>query len=687
LPEREGRPHHQPELELAGLGLTKAGQRQSRSAAGGPRRPSRERFRPDEVVVSRPGGRSKPSGAGQVGLEGVIGGFGFIFNPVIIQKGGRTKAIRTAFMRRALEDWERAEEFAVLYAREQVERFSPRSRAILEIQSARDLEILEKIYAGSVLLGDDGLDGWGVKYAQGDFNMTSDSKLFPPRPWWEERGYHPDEYGRWLKGDWRPIEELWSELGIDPARVVPGDVEFDNWFFDASAGPERRMAEAHLVHGHLLRQGDVARTERLLRCAQPPYDTLPVPRANIPIGIILSRDAGAWIREERVEDVALPVYGAKNFGLFDCSARGWVRGKGRGAVWEPVGPSKAVGPEYLMAASTFAEAGSADATLWHGRLLFKDISTAVHFRTMLCAVVPPFPAVHAAPVLTTAEPARILSLQALLGSFTSDYVARYRIGYLHLSYFVIEELPLVSQRDLGMREDVALRARTASLSANMSVFSPLWCGFGPGGSPGWRAMWASVDSERLRLRCQADVLCASAYGLDWASLGMILSDCDRPTAYMGAGDRLSPKGFWRVDKDKDPELRHTVLTLVAFHDLEEKIRDCGNRDAGIEAFLDQNGGDGWMLPETLRLSDYGLGHDERAAHLQPVASRLGPRFYDWQLAQSAEESWRECRLHARNLLGEQGYGELLQGGAGQAEGVAAADRQGPADTRQGALFD
>ena len=66
-----------------------------------------------------------------------------------------------------------------------------------------------------------------------------------------------------------------------------------------------------------------------------------------------------------------------------------------------------------------------------------------------------------------------------------------------------------------------------------------------------------------------------------------------------------------------------------------------------------------MPPETLRIADYGLGHDARARQHQPVASRLGPRFYDWQLAQSAEESWRECHVHARNLLGEVGYRQLL----------------------------
>jgi hypothetical protein len=142
-------------------------------------------------------------------------------------------------------------------------------------------------------------------------------------------------------------------------------------------------------------------------------------------------------------------------------------------------------------------------------------------------------------------------------------------------------------------------------------------------------------------------------------LGILIEGCDRPLRGLDQ-DNLDPNGFWRVDQDKDPELRRTVLTFVAFHELQEKIAAAGgDRDKGIEAFLSQNDGEGWMLPETVCLADYGLGHDERAKEHQPVASRLGPRFYDWQLAQSPEESWRECHLHARNLLGEAGYRQLL----------------------------
>lgn len=156
-----------------------------------------------------------------------------------------------------------------------------------------------------------------------------------------------------------------------------------------------------------------------------------------------------------------------------------------------------------------------------------------------------------------------------------------------------------------------------------------------------------------------DAVVALWFGLDYSDLRHILKDFDLPHSEIAARS-LNPKGFWRIDRYKDPELRHTVLTLVAFHDLETKIRNSnGDRQRGIEAFLNQNHGEGWILPETLRLADYGLGHDDRARHPQPVASCLGPRFFDWQLGQSPEESWRECHLHARNLLGEHAYQRLL----------------------------
>ena len=168
-----------------------------------------------------------------------------------------------------------------------------------------------------------------------------------------------------------------------------------------------------------------------------------------------------------------------------------------------------------------------------------------------------------------------------------------------------------------------------------------------------------------------DAIVAELYGLDWDDFAYILRDCDHPASQLrqNAFTRgLDPKGFWRVDKGQDPELRHTVLSLVAFRDLKEVIAEAGGgREVGIEAFCRQNDGDGWMLPDALRLADFGLGHDERAQEAQPVRERMGERFLPWQLEQSAEESWAECEMHARNLLGEVGFARLqreLRGEAG-----------------------
>jgi len=174
-------------------------------------------------------------------------------------------------------------------------------------------------------------------------------------------------------------------------------------------------------------------------------------------------------------------------------------------------------------------------------------------------------------------------------------------------------------------------------------------------------MWAVHTSERSRISIQIDAIAASVYGLRPDDLAQVLEFCDYSTTHvLNQSDTFPAMSFWRVDKDRDPELRRSVLTFIAFKDLQQRIEATGgDRIKGLEAFLDQNDGQGWMLPGTLRLADYGLGHDDRAKEHQPVASRLGPRFYDWQLGQSPEESWRECHLHARNLLGEAGYRRLL----------------------------
>ena len=569
-----------------------------------------------------------------------------------MSKGGATEAIRTAFMRRKLDDWERAEDFATAYTREQVERFSPRSRAILEIQSGRDLEILEKIYANAVLLGDDGPGGWGIRYAR-EFDMTNDSRLFSPRPQWEAKGYRPDEYSRWLLGDWRPIEELWKELGVDPTQPEPVDIELEEWLFDTTTGPERREAEARFVHRHLLKPGDVARTDWRIRCAQPPYDRLPMPRARIPAGVIFSREADAWIREDRIEEIAVPLYEGRMINFFDWSEKGWIRGRGRRAEWRPVSwGTKHLQPQYLMknidALSEIYRKGV--------KLGFLSIGSGTNVRSFYCTTLPPLPCGNSVGTLSVeADVSSLLDLQRQLSSFYFDYVIRMRLTGLNLNYFVVEENPL-----RGMTTSGKILSTTSSLTFSSPLFSAERIRLqmsSPCSLAVRHQVGALTEHERIRSRAMLDAVTLAGAGFNESDVKHMMSGCD-----LSERDerKLNPKGFWRLDKERHPEHRFTVLTVVDFRDLMSLIgMASGDHEKGIGAFVSQNHGEGWMLPETLRLADYGLGHDERVRFPQPVASRLGPRFYDWQLVQSADEAWRECHLHARNLLGSHEYAHLL----------------------------
>jgi len=170
----------------------------------------------------------------------------------------------------------------------------------------------------------------------------------------------------------------------------------------------------------------------------------------------------------------------------------------------------------------------------------------------------------------------------------------------------------------------------------------------------WRSLWAITPHERLRQRVILDAIVAELYDLSYADFAWILRDCGHPSDEMRSRyHSLDPKGFWRVDKTEDPELLHTVLALKAFADL---------KAMGIDAFCALNNGEGWMIPETLTFvsnPDGTIAFDTLEGRTVPVRERLGPRFLDWQLAGTPEESWKECEMHARNILGEEEFKRMM----------------------------
>ena len=365
--------------------------------------------------------------------------------------------------------------------------------------------------------------------------------------------------------------------------------------------------------------------------------------------MILSRDGNAWIRDDRVRDRALPLYqGLMFYGRLPNVAQ-HIRGSGRRAKWRKrIDAFAPIQPQFLIAESTYRTHGLS--TLGPTRIAIRSLARATDNRTIVAGAIPDLPAGHSVNFMTPDQRQLRQPFFVLLSSLVFDWQARMRIAGTNMTYNFLEEMGVPMP----------------SVFPSASIYSVLGLAITPQAPT--RLEWQAgtlplCAAERLRVEAIADAAVASAFGLDADDLTTILTDCDLSEPSGRAN------GFWRVDQDKDPELRQTVLTLVAFRDLDAKIRDSGgNRKKGIEAFLTQNHGEGWLLPEALRLADYGLGRDDRARHPQPVACRLGPRFYDWQLAQTPEESWRECHLHAHHLLGEHRYQSLLQDIERQAEG-------------------
>jgi hypothetical protein len=550
----------------------------------------------------------------------------FKFNPIIVQKGGTTRAINTAFMRRRLEDWERGEAYSTPYSLQQVERFSPKSMAILEIQSARDLEILEKIYSNSVLLGDDGPDGWGIKY-RCEFHMTNDSKLFPPRPKWEAQGYRPDEYSRWLKGNWRPIAELWAEMRVDPTRPVPLD-------------PECAL---------LLRDADVIRGDHPVRCAQPPYDRIPVPRADIREGIILSREADAFIREGDIEGTALPLYEGRMIGQFDISEKTWISGKGRGSVWEMSDPeTKCLEPQFLMSSEHFPDHCSSLVN----KVGQMRVTSGTNTRTLITTSLANLPCGDKVATLRPHSADQVTALCAILNSFACDYLTRMRIAGLQVDQHLLYSLAVPTSTH---RASASLALLSGSLCFNSTQAAAYWHRVHASNlvtdTMPWRGLWSATPVRRKMTVAMVNAIVASMYGLSWDDVSHLLDGCDLEAGF--DGKRCTPKGFWRVDKTSPPAKRVTSLTLGAFRAiLDETEESHGDIELGIQRLLSLNSDKGWLPPS---------GFDGYSGHnsLQ----------YDWQLCQLHEESWRECRLHTVNLLGLSRFSGLqpLQTWSGNSE--------------------
>jgi hypothetical protein len=359
-----------------------------------------------------------------------------------------------------------------------------------------------------------------------------------------------------------------------------------------------------------------------------------------------------------VKDVALPLYQGGMMNQFDWCASAYRRVEGkRGFKWIPIPwNGKQLEPQFLMGRSDYLQK---EGTMRPLKSIFRSISASTNARTFLATGVNDLPCGNSLGVLGLPK-LKQLALLTNLNSFPFDWAVRRRMGGSNLNLFVVEDLPTVGPDSLA---DVINFTR--GLLYPHIRFAAVWAN-APRRAP-WKKAWAVTQTERLRLRAILEVVIALRFGLNEMEFRDICRDCDYPIDSLESHEntwRFDTKGFWRFERDLPPERRLAVVSQVAFR---EALK------VGLDDFLGQNDGEGWMLPDTLRLADYELGHDDRAKEHQPVASALGPRFYPWQLEQSVEESWEECERHAEIL------GKLLPPPSAEENTDDTASEGGPAD--------
>jgi hypothetical protein len=314
---------------------------------------------------------------------------------------------------------------------------------------------------------------------------------------------------------------------------------------------------------------------------------------------------GRWVDDNG--KIALPLYEGRMVGAFDPSEKGWVKGKGRGAIWREIPfEHKVFEPQYLLALDDYEDQ---EGVFRGNKIGFMDIGSATNTRSMYATFIGDMPCGNKVPTLLpeSRDSISIYSLLTCFNSFTYDYVLRCRLGGTTLNYFIIAETPLIPPTRLKPTICARLAAR---LNLIMPCFAPQWLemrdAYPQIGNEHWRKLWAITRHERLRLRCILDAIIAELYGLEYDDFAWILRD-----------DRTNLKGFWRVDQRQPQEVRHTTLALAAFRRLKE---------VGLAAFSQED----WQFPAE-------------------VAAQLGPRFTPWQEEGSVEESWLECEMHAQRM--------------------------------------
>lgn len=260
---------------------------------------------------------------------------------------------------------------------------------------------------------------------------------------------------------------------------------------------------------------------------------------------------------------ALPLYEAKMVQAFDHRAASvlvekdnWVRQgqKNETTLVQHANPEFAVLPRWWVDDATVQDVSGSRRRDW--LLAYKDVTSATNERTMIASFLPWVAVVNSAPLVFIGDaikPRRECCLLANLNSFVYDFIARQKVGSVHLNFFIVEQLPTLppdaydAKCPWSGRETLEhwISERVLKLSCTAEDMIPLAAACGFKGSRGDGVhIWK--EQERARLRAELDAAFFHLYGVERDDASYMLSTFSHtgyvPPAQRGPGNPEWAKG-------------------------------------------------------------------------------------------------------------------------------------------------
>jgi len=299
----------------------------------------------------------------------------------------------------------------------------------------------------------------------------------------------------------------------------------------------------------------------------------------------MSNDSGFFRDAARRSDLVdpVPLYEAKMVDLFDHRSASYAgRGDDRGNRVLPAttdlqhqDPMYNVEPYYWVERSLVEErlAGS-----WRHRWLmgFNDITTTVTERTFLAALFPRAGVGNSMPLFLPLKSPGVgfsAALYANLCALPFDYVARQKVGRLHLNFFIVKQLPVLPPSTFTLPLLNLVVPSVLELCYTAQDLKPFYDDV-IAENPAWDPRTLSERGKpfqwnpdrRAFLRAELDAYYARLYGLSRDELRYILD----PKDVMGED---YPSETFRVLKDKEirqfGEYRTRRLVLEAWDRLSD----------------------------------------------------------------------------------------------------------------------